>query len=75
MEKRGKNRALLMDVLQLLQEEQPLPPQYKDHALSGKLKGYRDCHIENDWVLVYAVNQGELLLTAIRTGTHADLGW
>ena len=51
-----------------------LDPMYKDHALSGDLEGLRDCHIENDWVLLYFyTTTGELILTLSDTGTHADL--
>ena len=51
-----------------------LPPKYRDHALSGDLDGLRDCHIENDWVLLYFyTTNGELVLTLTDTGTHANL--
>ena len=40
----------------------------------GDLEGLRDCHIENDWVLLYFYTaNGELVLTLSDTGTHADL--
>lgn len=53
----------------------PLPPEKKDHALSGNLAGFRECHILNDWLLVYyKEDNGELhILNLVRTGTHSDL--
>jgi mRNA interferase YafQ len=70
-EKRGKDLAKLRELISLLAEEESLPPQYKDHALSGKWKYYRDSHIEPDWLLLYKVDRNDLYL--VRTGTHADL--
>jgi len=69
--RRGKNMDKLKAVLLLLIEEQPLPARYKDHPLKGDRKGFRDLHIEPDWLLLYRVEGNELQLA--RTGTHADL--
>lgn len=71
--KRGYNPQLLQDVLELLCSEQPLPPKYKDHNLSGNYEGHRECHITPDWLLVYKVEQQILTLFLTRTGTHSDL--
>ena len=71
--KRGKDLSLLKDVLQTLREEQALEEKYHDHALTGNYIGFRECHIQPDWLLVYAINKEELILTASRTGTHSDL--
>lgn len=71
---RGKDGAKLEAVVAKLANGIPLPPQNKDHALSGDLAGLRDCHIENDWVLLYFYsNSGDLILTLTDTGTHSDL--
>ena len=48
MTKRGKDIDKLKEVVRLLVDEQPLPEHYRDHALTGEFKGYRDCHIEPD---------------------------
>ncbi len=69
--KRGKDMSKLRALLQILIEEQPLPERYRDHPLKGQWSGYRDAHIEPDWLLLYRVEGDELQL--IRTGTHADL--
>lgn len=71
--KRGKDLSLLKNVLQMLREEQVLEEKYRDHALTGNYIGFRECHIQPDWLLVYAVNEEELILTASRTGSHSDL--
>ena len=71
---RGKDGAKLEAVVDKLANGETLPPQNKDHALSGDLSGLRDCHIENDWVLLYFYREtGDLVLTLTDTGTHADL--
>ena len=71
---RRKNGAKLEAVVAKLANGKPLAPQNRDHALSGNLTGLRDCHIENDWVLLYFYSTtGELVLTLTDTGTHADL--
>jgi mRNA interferase YafQ len=52
-------------------EQKPLPPRYHDHPLEGEWKGFRDLHIEPEWLLLYAVDGNELQLA--RIGTHSDL--
>ena len=71
--KRGKNLSKLAYVLDLLQIGDPLPENYKDHALSGDLKDFRECHIESDWLLIYQIFEDTLILSATATGSHADL--
>ena len=44
---------------------------FKDHALQGNYAGTRDCHINPDWLLIYAIVGNELRL--VRTGSHAEL--
>ena len=74
MLKRGKDIKKISAVVRILAMGETLPPQYRDHALSGDLEGLRDCHIENDWVLLYFyTTTGELVLMLSDTGTHADL--
>ena len=74
MLKRGKDIKKISAVVRMLAMGETLPPKYRDHALSGDLDGLRDCHIENDWVLLYFyTSTGELVLTLSDTGTHSDL--
>jgi mRNA interferase YafQ len=73
MKKRGKDFEKLKAVVQLLAQEQTLPERYRDHTLVGDWSGYRDCHIEPDWLLLYKIERDEEILTLVRTGTHSDL--
>lgn len=73
MKKRGLNLRLLEDVLNKLIREEPLETRHRDHALTGNYRGLWECHIQPDWLLIYAIDKGRLILTASRTGSHADL--
>ena len=69
--KRGYAMNKLRLVIEKLVNEEELEARYEDHLLQGKYAGARDCHIQPDWILVYAIVGNELRL--IRTGTHVDL--
>ena len=71
--KRGYDTRLLEEVIEMLAEQKPLPEKFRDHDLTGNYKGCRECHILPDWLLVYEVNNDELILYLIRTGSHSDL--
>ena len=71
--KRGADIKKLDDVLQTLCAEEPLSEKHRDHALVGDYIGFRECHVAPDWLLVYAIDKGNLILTASRTGSHPDL--
>ena len=73
IKKRGYNLSLLQDVLETLCAEKSLDTKYKDHALLGAYKGFRECHVQPDWILIYTIDKDELILVAARTGSHADL--
>ncbi|HCI84473.1 MAG TPA: type II toxin-antitoxin system mRNA interferase toxin, RelE/StbE family [Lachnospiraceae bacterium] len=73
IQKRGLELELLKNVIRLLLEEQTLDEKYRDHALTGNYRGFRECHIQPDWLLIYAIDHNELILTASRTGSHSDL--
>ena len=60
-------------VIEMLSMGKPLPPEYRDHELSSNWKGYRECHIQPDWLLIYRIENTVLVLTLARTGTHSDL--
>lgn len=70
--KRGLDISELDDVIRLLAKEEALPENMRDHDLSGNWIGYRECHIKPDWLLIYRINSGTLVLTLTRTGSHAD---
>ena len=69
MVKRNYNISLLEKIVE------KLPEKNKDHALSGNWKGYRECHIEPDWLLVYKIYEDKLILSLSKTGTHSDLNF
>jgi mRNA interferase YafQ len=73
MKRRGKDISKLTAALALLASRKKMPKKYHDHQLSGKLKDFRECHIESDWLLVYQIFENELILSATSTGTHADV--
>ena len=73
VKKRGLDMSELQSVLDKLCAEEPLEERYRDHALVGRYVGFRECHIRPDWLLIYAVDKEQLILTASRTGSHADL--
>ncbi|MCL2844629.1 MAG: type II toxin-antitoxin system YafQ family toxin [Chitinivibrionia bacterium] len=70
--KRGKNINELNFVLNTLAAGKPLPRKYLDHKLTGNKAGFRECHIEPDWLLVYRVQKEELILLAVAIGTHRE---
>ncbi|MBF0227580.1 MAG: type II toxin-antitoxin system YafQ family toxin [Desulfobacterales bacterium] len=71
IKKQNKNLDKLRDVIEKLAEGKLLEGKYKDHLLSGKWKGHRDCHIEPDWILIYRIVHDNLYFE--RTGSHSEL--
>lgn len=71
--RRGLDITLLETLVEKLLHGIPLDEKNKDHELKGKFKGFRECHIQPDWLLIYLVEDEVLTLTLIDTGTHADL--
>lgn len=72
-QKRGYDMSLLKEVIDILACGKQLPQKYCDHFLSGDYNGYRECHIQPDWLLIYRIEKDLLILGLIRTGTHNDL--
>lgn len=76
-EAKGQHRTSLdndfVEVVKLLANDVPLPEKYRDHALTGGWKDFRDCHIKPDLVLIYRKPDDELLQLA-RIGSHSELG-
>ena len=73
LQKRGYNFDLLDEVVEMLAHRIVLPPKYKDHLLSGDYTGFRECHIQPDWLLIYKVVENDLYLLLSRSGSHSDL--
>jgi len=73
MHKRGLDLSLLEAVIEKLKKREPLEAKHCDHPLKGIYAGFRECHIVSDWLLIYAIDDTRLVLTASRTGSHSDL--
>lgn len=81
--KRGCNENLLDEIIKKLANDIPLPAENRDHSLIGNYVGFRECHIQPDWLLIYSKEtvktkteqtRRELkILQLVRTGTHSDL--
>jgi len=71
--KRNYDMNLLNDVVEKLLRGEKLPEKNRDHSLSGNWVGFRECHIEPDWLLVYRIYENTLVLSLFRTGSHSDL--
>ena len=71
--KRGFPLEALSKVVDLLMKDGQLPPQYRQHQLSGNYDNCWECHIKADWLLVWEEHEDELVLVMTDTGSHADL--
>lgn len=71
--KRGCKLEHLQEVVNTLANNQKLDEKYHDHGLTGTYRGFRECHVEPDWLLIYRISQNTLELFLFRTGTHSDL--
>ncbi|RDU62110.1 type II toxin-antitoxin system YafQ family toxin [Helicobacter didelphidarum] len=68
-----ENQDLLDEIIYRLANNEILEPKYKDHALSGNLKGFRDCHINPDLILIYEKDNDRLIIMALRVGSHSKV--
>ncbi|MCR5261699.1 MAG: type II toxin-antitoxin system YafQ family toxin [Candidatus Gastranaerophilales bacterium] len=73
IKKRGKDIKKLAEVIDILLKGESLPDKNKDHQLQGEWQGFRECHIEPDWLFIYRIEEQELILFATATGSHSDL--
>ncbi len=71
--KRGYDMNKIKNVIEKLANGEILEAKYRDHLLTGDYGGFRECHIQPDWLLVYQIDNGQLVLFLARTGTHSDL--
>ncbi len=72
-QKRGYDISLLTEIIKKLANGETLPEKNRDHSLIGDYAGCRECHITPDWLLIYEIDNGELILYLTRTGSHSDL--
>jgi mRNA interferase YafQ len=71
--KQHRNLDKLFEAVDILANGGILDAKYRDHDLSGNYKGTRECHIEPDWLLIYEIRAGVLVLMLYRLGTHSEL--
>lgn len=69
--KRGKDLTKFKNIVRLLMNGEPIPETFKDHPLVGNWNGYRELHLETDFLFVYRLTESELF--GQRLGTHSDL--
>lgn len=72
-QKRGYDLDKIKKVIIALAGGETLEAKYRDHALTGDYSGFRECHIQPDWLLIYQISGDRLILFLARTGTHSDL--
>ena len=74
--KRYKNQhskiQKLETVLKFLQQEIPIPPEYKPHRLLGDYKDCMECHIEADTLLIW-FDENTNVVKLLRLGNHSEL--
>ncbi len=69
----SKAMSKLKEVIAKLVNEEKLDEKYKNHPLKSNWKGFLECHIEPDWLLIYRVNEDKKELELARTGSHSEL--
>jgi len=65
--------AVLLEVVEMLAADTPLPHKNFDHSLSGDWSDHRDCHVKPDLVLIYRKPDAKTL-ELVRLGSHSELG-
>ncbi len=73
LKKRKYDLTSLAQIINKLSDSEILPEKYRDHYLTGDYKGFRECHIQTDWLLIYKIEKNILVLTLSRMATHSDL--
>ena len=73
LKKQNKDLTELFDVIDVIAKGETLDKKYRDHKLVGIFNNYRDCHIENDFLLVYKIEKDKLILILYRAGTHSEI--
>ena len=71
--RRGLDIEQLLNVVRMLRFDKILPEKYHNHLLHGDYKGYWECHINPDWLLLYEKDTKIRIISLYRTGTHSDI--
>ena len=73
IKKRGYDIKLLDSVVRMIAPQEKLAERYCDHALTSNYLGFRECHVKSDWLLIYRIDNDDVVLVLSRTGTHSDM--
>ena len=73
MKKQNKKMENLNEVMNMLINEQSLPPKHENHPLHGEYKNWWECHVEPDWLLIYRIEKARNHVFFYRTGSHSEL--
>ena len=71
--KREYDISLLFSIIEKLMSDGQVDFKFRPHKLLGKYSGYWECHIEQDWLLIWKINENEKRISLLNTGTHSDL--
>ena len=71
--KKNLDIKLLKTVVFKLANDIPLDKKNKDHQLKANMKDFRECHIKDNWILIYMKNKNKLILTLVDNGTHEEI--
>lgn len=63
--------ARVVAIVDEIRNRESLDPRHRDHSLVGDWLGYRECHVQADWLLIYRIDDDTVYLA--RTGTHSNL--
>lgn len=69
----NRNIKDLQKIMEILASQQIIDEKYKDHSLKGNYRGYRECHIYPDWLLIYSIEADQEQISFVRTGSHSEL--
>lgn len=74
--KKYKNKPIVLDkleiILNLLAQGLPIPSENKPHILTGNYKGYMECHVENDTLLIWWDKESDII-KLVRFGSHSEI--
>ena len=74
--KRIRNNAQkvkdLKEILKKLMNEEPIPAEYLPHKLTGNYKGCMECHVQNDFLLIW-IDEVNDIIELVRLGSHSEL--
>jgi mRNA interferase YafQ len=75
--KRIKNEKKIVDelknIVNKLLNDESLSSKYRDHPLICEYKGFRECHIKPNLLLIYRKDEKAIILTLARIGSHSKL--